>query len=108
LAKARAAAQDHARRASAPGAIQQSLAQQRQDIRLRVCITSVALLRYLCEHATLLPLSCHTRILDTHDLLMALVPLLENPPWTRHLTMETAPEDAAPVLEPRWEKLINF
>jgi hypothetical protein len=26
-----------------------------------------------------------TRVLDTHDVLLGLVPLIENPPWTRRL-----------------------
>lgn len=39
---------------------------------------------------------------------MAVVPLIENPPWTRHVSPDTAPDDAGTVLEARWEKLIDF
>lgn len=49
----------------------------------RVCVTAVALLRFLCEHLHRLPLGVMTRVLDTHDVLLGLVALVENPPWTR-------------------------
>jgi zinc finger MYND domain-containing protein 10 len=42
-----------------------------------------------------MPLNVISRITDTHDLLMLLVPLIENPPWTRRL------EDG------KWQKLID-
>lgn len=43
----------------------------------------MALLRFLCEHLHRLPLGVMTRVLDTHDVLLGLVFLVENPPWTR-------------------------
>lgn len=49
----------------------------------RVCVTAVALLRFLCEHLSRLPLGVMTRVLDTHDVLLGLVVLIEYPPWTR-------------------------
>jgi zinc finger MYND domain-containing protein 10 len=48
-------------------------------------VTAVAMLRFICEHIAALPLSVMTRVLDTHDVLLGLVPLIENPPWTRRL-----------------------
>lgn len=48
-----------------------------------MCVTAVALLRFLCEHLHRLPLGVMTRVLDTHDVLLGLVILVENPPWTR-------------------------
>lgn len=48
-----------------------------------MCVTAVALLRFLCEHLHRLPLGVITRVLDTHDVLLGLVILVENPPWTR-------------------------
>jgi hypothetical protein len=42
-----------------------------------------------------LPLSVVSRISDTHDLLMLLIPLIENPPWTRRLPTG------------KWQKLID-
>ena len=65
------------------------------EIEFRVCISSVALARFLCEHANAMPLSVVSRITDTHDMLILLVPLIENPPWTRRL-------DSG-----KWQKLID-
>ena len=39
--------------------------------------------RYVTDHAKSLPLGVTNRIVNTCDLLMALVPLLDNPPWVR-------------------------
>jgi hypothetical protein len=36
-----------------------------------------------------------TRVLDTHDVLLGLVPLIENPPWTRRLDTVSAVKSAA-------------
>ena len=46
---------------------------------------SPCLARYLTEHITKLPLGVMSRLLDTHDVLMLCVPLIENPPWTRRV-----------------------
>jgi len=53
------------------------------EIDFRVCTSAVSICRFICEHADALPLSVVSRITDTHDLLIVLVPLIENPPWTR-------------------------
>ena len=68
---------------------------QFREIEFRVCISSCALARFICEHADAMPLNVISRITDTHDLLILLVPLIENPPWTRRL------EDG------KWQKLID-
>ena len=65
------------------------------EIEFRVCISSCALARFLCEHADALPLSVVSRITDTHDLLVLLIPLIENPPWTRRSD------------KGKWQKLID-
>lgn len=54
-----------------------------EETEFRVCVTAMALLRFLCEHLHRLPLGVMTRVLDTHDVLLGLVILVENPPWTR-------------------------
>ena len=43
--------------------------------------------RYVCEHLNNMPMSAMSRVLDTHDLLCSIVPVLENPPWTRRLPL---------------------
>lgn len=57
-----------------------------KEIEFRVCISTISIARFLSEHSDNLPLSVISRICDTHDLLMLIIPLIENPPWTRRLT----------------------
>lgn len=71
------------------------LARHLTEIEFRVCISCCALARFLCEHADSMPLSVVSRITDTHDMLILLIPLIENPPWTRRL-------DSG-----KWQKLIG-
>lgn len=56
---------------------------QAREMRWKSALASVTILRYLCEHVTKLPLSALTRLIDTHDVPCLVVPLIENPPWTR-------------------------
>jgi hypothetical protein len=53
------------------------------EIEFRICISACFIMRFLCEHVDVLPISVHSRITDTHDFLVLLIPLIENPPWTR-------------------------
>lgn len=39
--------------------------------------------RYLSDYIDVLPLGIVTRMVEANDTLMALIPLLENPPWVR-------------------------
>ena len=47
------------------------------------------LLRYLSDYLNSLPLGVLTRLVRTNDTLMALVPLLEEPPWVRKRNRKT-------------------
>jgi hypothetical protein len=60
------------------------LAQQFVEIEFRICISACFLIRFICEHIDVLPISVHSRITDTHDILVLVIPLIENPPWTRY------------------------
>jgi len=62
---------------------QESLARQLKDIQFNTACASVGMIRFLTEHIQHLPLSLMVRMLDTHDLILSLVPLIENAPWTR-------------------------
>lgn len=73
----------------------EELAHHYSDIDFRVCISAVAIARFLCEHADAMPLSVVGRITDTHDLLILMIPLIENPPWTRRV-------------ERKWQKLVDY
>lgn len=56
------------------------VAQWAADSRFRGGLACVSALRYLSEHVAALPLGGVSRLLDTHDLMLAVVPLIENPP----------------------------
>lgn len=62
------------------------------------CVASVTTARYLTEYMDALPLSTQSRILDTHDFLLLMIPLIEEPPWTRKTSTEPS----------RWEKLVDY
>lgn len=53
------------------------------DLEYKAAVASVAIARYLTEHFEALPLSAQSRILEVHDFLVLVVPLVEEPPWTR-------------------------
>ena len=76
---------------------QEDLAEYLTDIEFKVCISAVTVSRFVCEHADAMPLSVVSRITDIHDYLILIIPLIENPPWTRR-----DPDSGA------WEKLVDF
>jgi len=85
--------------------LSQDLQNRADDLLFRSAVVSVTLLRYVTEHIAKLPLSVINRVLDTHgasdvgcvgasrvscgpglvcaDVMVMVVPLIENPPWTR-------------------------
>lgn len=74
----------------------EDLESHKTDIEFRAAVASVSMLRYICEHSDATNLAVVSRITDTHDLLLSVCPLIENPPWTRRLK------------DGRWQKLINL
>lgn len=54
-----------------------------KEHRLGTAVCSVTIVRYLSDAAAKLPVSILTRLLQTHDTIMALLPLAESPPWKR-------------------------
>lgn len=60
----------------------QELDKNVSDINFKVGISAVACMRYIAEHAGKLHVGVITRLLDTHDVVLSLVPLIEYPPWT--------------------------
>lgn len=54
-----------------------------KESRLAVATCSITIVRYLSDGAARLPIGILTRLLQTHDTVMALLPLLDNPPWRR-------------------------
>lgn len=70
-------------KASLNRSTQDNLRRQHLDVGFGVCVCSISMLRFLTDHMNLMPLGVTSRMLHTHDILLALVPLVENPPWTR-------------------------
>jgi len=59
------------------------------DAQYQTAIASVALSRYLCcENVNELGPSLLSRVLEVHDFPLLLVPLIEEPPWTRRRSVE--------------------
>ena len=81
---------------AAPGSLLPSVFAWRRDLGFSVGVSCVTLLRYVSDVLPQLPLSVQTRLLDTHDLPLALVPLIENPPWVTR-GQAAAPPQAARV-----------
>jgi len=73
-----------------------SLEEQATDVLVQVSVGAVTVVRYVCEHLNSLPLSVLVRALETHDLLCSIVPIIENPPWTRRLKKSGV-----------WQKLVD-
>merc|ERR1719324_1562291 len=71
------------------------LEDQAVEVNFKACVGCATVARYLIEHVNTLPLSVLTRMVDTHDILLSLIPIIENPPWTRR-----TPDGV-------WQKLID-
>mmetsp|Transcript_38640 Transcript_38640/g.64165 ORF Transcript_38640/g.64165 Transcript_38640/m.64165 type:complete len:437 (+) Transcript_38640:79-1389(+) len=52
-------------------------------IEFNVCMSALSILRFLTDNIQAIPLSVLTRLLQVHDIICALVPLVERPPWLR-------------------------
>ncbi len=78
---AAAAAKTAAAQASEPVAA--ALQRQCRDMAFPIATSAVALLRFVTEHLAALPVAAMARLLDSHDVLMTLIPLLQRDVWTR-------------------------
>ena len=73
------------------------------DTQFATCVAAATTVRYLSEFIDSLSLSAQARIIDTHDFLLLMIPLIEEPPWTRRRTLAVEGKQN----EHRWEKLVN-
>ncbi|KAH8948594.1 hypothetical protein BDL97_11G102200 [Sphagnum fallax] len=62
---------------------EEDLREKAANMQFAIAICSLTILRYLTDYMSDLPLSVMARMLDSHDVIMALVPLVEDPPWQR-------------------------
>lgn len=61
----------------------QELEDKRAETDFAAALCGLTILRYLGDHVTSLPLGLMSRLLGAHDAVMALLPLVEAPPWVR-------------------------
>ncbi|KAK3579403.1 hypothetical protein CHS0354_029711 [Potamilus streckersoni] len=61
----------------------EELEKQDRKLTFEICVRALTLLRYITDHLDSLPLSVMTRILNTLDIPILLVQLVEMPPWSR-------------------------
>ncbi|XP_050413386.1 zinc finger MYND domain-containing protein 10 [Patella vulgata] len=59
------------------------LVKQKKTMEFEICVKAISLLRYITDHMEGLPLSITTRLLNTLDIPVLLVELIENPPWSK-------------------------
>ena len=76
------------------------------DSMYQTAIASVALSRYNNENVSDLGPSMLSRILEVHDFLLLLVPLVEEPPWNRRRSIEKRNKNEVSTAIV-WEKLDN-
>ena len=94
--------------------IVQEIRDNQLETEYKTAIVSTSLARHLCEHMEHLPIGAQTRILDTHDYLQMMIPLVDEPPWTRRRartckSKEQSPESTGNAMGTTlvWEKLYN-
>jgi hypothetical protein len=63
----------------------------RAQLRFGTALAALSVLRYMTDYMTELPLGVMARMLDTHDSIMQLVPLLEERPWMRRCARPAHP-----------------
>jgi hypothetical protein len=59
------------------------LEEKRGELEFGTALAALTIVRYLADHCTSLPMGLLNRLTRTNDTIMALLPLLENPPWVR-------------------------
>eukprot|EP00742_Colponemidia_sp_Colp-10_P004995 GILJ01005336.1.p1 GENE.GILJ01005336.1~~GILJ01005336.1.p1 ORF type:complete len:492 (+),score=87.18 GILJ01005336.1:40-1515(+) len=62
---------------------EQELEEQKKEIEFGVCMIAITVVRFISDHTSTLPLSVLHRLLETHDVLASLVPLMDAKPWLR-------------------------
>eukprot|EP01083_Nonionella_stella_P273011 926092_1 len=78
--------------------LEHTLTRQHDTIAMSVCAASIVIFRFLTDQIQLLPLGVLTRILNTNDMVLALIPLLTERQFTRR--SEKGSEKFA---EKKWE-----
>eukprot|EP00227_Mantoniella_beaufortii_P000577 CAMPEP_0197611384 /NCGR_PEP_ID=MMETSP1326-20131121/55248_1 /TAXON_ID=1155430 /ORGANISM="Genus nov. species nov., Strain RCC2288" /LENGTH=573 /DNA_ID=CAMNT_0043180021 /DNA_START=209 /DNA_END=1926 /DNA_ORIENTATION=- len=82
-----------------------------REIRFGTACCALTILRYLTDYINQVPLCVMARLLDTHDSVMLLVPLLEERPWVRRRKPNGGAAGAKPITEVfsdgRWSEQVR-
>eukprot|EP00984_Skeletonema_dohrnii_P015258 scaffold6551_cov91-Skeletonema_dohrnii-CCMP3373.AAC.1 len=73
------------------------------DESYKTAVAAASLSRYLCENSSDLPASIVSRMMEVHDWPLLMVPLIEEPPWTRRRQVEQKGDDLT-TTKIVWEK----
>jgi len=85
----------------------EAMVENKLETEFQTAVVATSLASHLCEHIDSLPLAAQTRILDTHDYLMMMIPLIDEPPWTRRrIKSSTSTKDCSNTAF-IWEKLMD-
>eukprot|EP01135_Chromosphaera_perkinsii_P008445 Nk52_evm13s1360 gene=Nk52_evmTU13s1360 len=63
---------------------EQDLIRQKKALEFQLCMKCLTIVRYMTDHLDDLGVSVLNRVTKTHDMLIVLCTLLENPPWAEH------------------------
>nr|CCA24084.1 conserved hypothetical protein [Albugo laibachii Nc14] len=87
----------------------EDLARQEMELEFRITVQSLTILRYICQELHMLSLSIVSRLLDKHDVLLTLVVLIENSPWTHRATVKNtlAESNDKEATKTIWKKFVH-
>jgi hypothetical protein len=61
----------------------EELEQRFHEVEFGAATCALTILRFMTDAVSSLPISVMARLVSTHDTIMALVPLVDKPPWVR-------------------------
>ena len=71
------------------------LEEKKNELEFGTALAALTIVRYLADHCAALPMGLLGRLTRTNDTIMALVPLLDNPPWVRQSKGKVRPARSA-------------
>lgn len=74
----------------ASGKSMEELVEQDKALQFDISIKALSIIRYATDHLAVLPLSVTTRLLNTHDVPVLLVDLMQASPWERQRKVKAA------------------
>jgi len=79
-----------------------ALLRQSKDIAFSTAVCALSIVRFVTDQLPNLPQSILSRVTETQDLVLSLVPLVENPPWTRKITPKGGEPYTEKYIDQKW------